>query len=65
MKHITSIKIIVLLSVILTTLNMSAQETQDPGEMVTDRPDQTESPALVTKGYIQVETGAFFHTRRR
>lgn len=60
MKHITSIKIIVLLSVMLTTLNMSAQETQDPGAMVTDRPDQTESPALVTKGYIQVETGAFF-----
>jgi hypothetical protein len=40
MKHITSIKIIVLLSVMLTTLNMSAQETQDPGAMVTDRPDQ-------------------------
>jgi hypothetical protein len=60
MKHITSIKTIVLLIATLITLKFSAQEIQDPGAMVTDRPDQTESPSLVTKGYVQVETGGFY-----
>ena len=35
---------------------MKAQEESMP-EIITDRPDQTESPSLVQKGYFQVETG--------
>jgi len=30
------------------------------GVLITDRPDQTESPTAVPKGFLQVETGAFF-----
>ncbi len=29
-------------------------------EMITDRPDQTESPRVVPKGFLQVETGMMF-----
>ncbi|WP_340076035.1 transporter [Leptobacterium sp. I13] len=36
------------------------QDKIDEGTLVTDRPDQTESPTLVPKGYLQVETGAFY-----
>ncbi len=31
-------------------------------ELTTDRPDQTESSSVVPKGFLQVETGAFFET---
>ncbi len=37
-----------------------SQEKTNPGTLVTDRPDQTESPTLVPKGYLQIETGAFY-----
>ncbi len=37
-----------------------SQEKTDPGTLVTDRPDQTESPTVVPKGYLQIETGAFY-----
>ena len=40
---------------------LSAQET-DLGPLVTDRPDATESPATVPKGFLQIETGAFYET---
>ena len=30
---------------------------QDPGDMVTDRPDETESPVSVKPGYVQLEMG--------
>ena len=32
------------------------------GELITDRPDQTESAAVVPNGFLQVETGAFFES---
>ena len=32
-------------------------QAQTPGEMVTDRPDQTESPLAVAPGYVQLELG--------
>lgn len=38
----------------------NAQEPEEPEEMVTDRPDQTEAPSLVSKGFLQVETGFFY-----
>ncbi len=34
----------------------------DPGTIVTDRPNATESPTLVPKGYMQVETGGLFES---
>jgi hypothetical protein len=36
------------------------ETTKDYGVIVTDRPDQTESPALVPKGLVQVETGFMY-----
>jgi len=47
---------------LLLFATIHAQETSDTntidsGVIVTDRPDQTESPTLVPKGLIQVETG--------
>lgn len=39
-----------------------AQETTDKGGIVTDRPDATESPTVIPKGYLQVETGAYFES---
>ncbi|HLE82947.1 MAG TPA: transporter [Thermoanaerobaculia bacterium] len=42
---------------------LRAQDTpagEPPGELVTDRPDQTESAAVVPPGYVQVETGVLF-----
>lgn len=38
---------------------LAAQDTP-PGELVTDRPDRTESAAVVAPGYVQVETGGLF-----
>jgi len=37
-----------------------SQESSVSEELITDRPDQTESPSLVSKGSIQVETGFFY-----
>lgn len=42
---------------------LRAQDTpagEPPGELVTDRPDQTESAAVVPLGTVQVETGVLF-----
>jgi len=36
------------------------QENSVSEDLITDRPDQTESPSLVSKGSIQVETGFFY-----
>lgn len=41
---------------LLAAGSLPAQDTP-PGELVTDRPDQTESAAVVAAGYVQVETG--------
>ncbi|WGD35668.1 transporter [Olleya sp. YS] len=41
---------------------LTAQETQNLGPLVTDRPDATEAPSVVPKNYIQVETGAFYES---
>ncbi|OAB80141.1 transporter [Cochleicola gelatinilyticus] len=40
----------------------SAQDTDSTPEMITDRPDATESPTTVPKKSIQVETGAFYES---
>lgn len=46
----------------LITSSLSAQENMPVEEMITDRPDATESPNTVPKGTIQVETGAFYES---
>lgn len=39
----------------------SAQDNDgNLGALITDRPDVTESPTTVPKGYLQIETGSFF-----
>lgn len=54
-------KIIVLVLVlILVVWGFVASAQTSTGEIVTDRPDQTESPVLVTQGGFQAETGFFF-----
>lgn len=42
------------------SLSLYAQEENTLGALITDRPDATESPSVVPKNYIQVETGAFY-----
>jgi|TARA_R110000751_G_scaffold227845_1_gene329627 hypothetical protein len=37
-----------------------AQEDNAVPDMVTDRPDATESPLTVHKGYVQIEAGGFY-----
>jgi hypothetical protein len=37
-----------------------SQEKNSLGALTTDRPDQTESPSPINKGYLQIETGAFY-----
>ena len=38
----------------------SAQQDDPVGSLITDRPDATESPSLVRKNFLQIETGGFF-----
>ncbi len=35
-------------------------QTNDIGPLITDRPDATESPSIVRKGFLQIETGGFY-----
>lgn len=59
MKQTSIIKSIFLGGLLVISSMTNAQEG-GPGDIVTDRPDQTESPTLVPKGYIQIETGGFY-----
>lgn len=45
-----------------STMIMNAQ---DAGTIQTDRPDQTESPYIVPKNFIQVETGILFESNQQ
>ena len=49
-----------LVSAILIAPSASAAAMQNPGPMITDRPDQTESSETIIPGFIQVETGLSF-----
>lgn len=54
---------ILLFLMLLIAINVSAQidtKVKNYGELITDRPDQTESASVVPKGFLQIETGAFF-----
>lgn len=39
-----------------------AQENTGKGDIITDRPDATEAPSVVPKGYLQAETGGFYES---
>ena len=39
-----------------------SQESDAPPEMITDRPDATESPSVVPKGSLQAELGGFYES---
>ncbi len=54
-----------LLFILVFIITVNAQEEtieKEYGTITTDRPDQTESSALVPKRFLQVETGAFYET---
>ena len=53
-----------LLFVLIMPVGTGVARAQSP-DMVTDRPDQTESAAVVPRGLLQVETGWGKHMRRR
>ena len=44
----------------LLSFSFAALAENPAGELVTDRPDQTESSVLVAPGYVQIETGVAF-----
>jgi hypothetical protein len=46
----------------LGSFALYAQEEDQLGALITDRPDATESPTAVPKGFLQVETGAFYES---
>lgn len=53
---------LIIIVIIIGVNSISAQTNDALGTLVTDRPDATESPSLVTKQYLQVETGSFYQT---
>lgn len=62
-KRQLGISIIFLMTIMGSTLTSNAQqENAGPGTIVTDRPDATEAPTLVPKGYLQVETGGLYES---
>ncbi len=46
----------------LASFSIYAQEDATPEALITDRPDQTESPTALPKGFLQVETGGFYES---
>ena len=47
---------------ITTTTVTTTIDTTELGALITDRPDATESPNAVPKGFLQVETGSFYES---
>lgn len=48
--------------IILVSLSSFAQEQDSLEPLITDRPDATESPYAMARGFLQIETGAVFET---
>ncbi|AWH73529.1 transporter [Dokdonia sp. Dokd-P16] len=59
MKQIFTLTTVLLFSM---CTQLAAQKTETQIGLVTDRPDATESPTVVPKGSLQVETGAYTTT---
>lgn len=49
-----------LILVLFLASGMSFAQSEDIGALITDRPDATESPSIVRKGFLQIETGGFY-----
>ena len=49
-----------LLFFLISTYMIQAQDQEALGPLITDRPDATESPTAVPKGFLQIETGGFY-----
>ena len=60
MKNESRSPIIVVSCFYLATCALAPPAAGASPELVTDRPDQTESSNLVPKGYLQLETGWSF-----
>lgn len=57
-----STNIIKIIAFVFSSTIMAQEKSTDLGTLITDRPDATEAPNTVTKGYIQFETGGLFET---
>ncbi|MEJ6791629.1 MAG: transporter [Lacinutrix sp.] len=62
MKLIKELKSVTLILSIISTSLLYAQEDSSLGPLITDRPDATESPTAIPKGFLQFETGAFYES---
>ncbi len=58
MKQLKLFNLLILLCCSLAAF--AQEETQSDPELITDRPDATESPSTVPVGLLQIETGAFY-----
>ncbi|WP_400075989.1 transporter [Winogradskyella sp. R77965] len=62
-KQAGSRKVFLMLSLtLLTNIFLFAQEMEDVGAIVTDRPDATEASSTVGKGVLQLETGGLYES---
>ncbi|MFC7356265.1 transporter [Jejudonia soesokkakensis] len=52
----------ILVALFLMSILAVAQEESNVPAMVTDRPDATESPLTVPKGFLQIEAGGFYES---
>lgn len=64
MNNFKNTKALLVAALFVTTFSLSAQDDNNTslGALITDRPDATESPTVIPKGYLQVETGSFFES---
>lgn len=51
--------------IVICLLLVSTAYSQSPGDIVTDRPDQTESTDILQPGYVQVESGVMYEKYSR
>lgn len=51
--------------IICGSWNAFAQENERIPEFITDRPDKTEAPSLVPKGFLQIESGFYYEETER
>jgi hypothetical protein len=62
MKLIKTTLALVTLSITSLSFAQTETKTEELGALITDRPDATESPTAVPKGFLQVETGGFYES---
>ncbi len=59
-KHI--LRTFTIVSIVFPSCVFAQDDHKSLGALITDRPDATESPNAIPKGFLQVETGAFFES---